>query len=1261
MNWVSGLYQDDLGYLWIGTQYGLNRFDGKSLTSFTYHPDQPHGLRANWVKCITQDSAGKLRIGTYGGGISLYNPLDNTFSEDSIATLLEKREVHQILYMPDASIWYGCIDGLFRQKDGVLKQVLTGRRVRAMSKTSEIIWVGSDEGLHGISPVNLQTFSLETQKKVVAIHALDSDSLLYVGDQELFLMVRQQDQTWKEIPMGISINVHKSNFYTPVIFQDRKHNIWISAKEGLIELDPSFQIKQILSLEQLFGVQLSKVISLHAMLEDHEGSFWLGTNQGLFQLFQVKPFLNSPVYAQGNPLKKTRSICSNEAGYVFATPQGLYEWTKPDSVLRRISTDLCITTLRDKKGAILGVSQNTSGLYVWRWKENGHTLQEISSPILQAESFGWWKMAQDRNERIWIAVKDRLICQGLTGGESFELEIPLTPQFQAGMLIVDVLVDSRDRLWLGTLKGLICIEHISEQTHQSEVQLSYFMHDPQNLNSLSSNLIQCLYETRDGNIWIGTDGGLNCYDPQQNQFKRWVRDASMVDDKILEMVEDSSGILWLSTISHGILSFDPRRESFIHYMEKDGVLGNSMLLGSMYQDPQGRIWVGSEKGLNTFYPSEVRKSQKFTPKFTWQELTRNQAQEASSISFPQVGTQAQPLLMGPKDQSLILDFGLLSFKDPSQTRFHFIVEGYHSTWLPPNSEGKLILTQISPGSYRILAEAYSLDSTFHVIHPPIYLAVYPPWYRSTWAYLLYIGILGAAAYFLFTIQLKRRIAEEERKSIQDLIDTKTEWFYQIAHEFRNPLTLMFSAIGKLKNAPESYAGMAGNPLEDLEKQASHLTQQIEGILALAKAQEGNPMLDVKEGDFISLQQFLLASFQSKAEEKAISLHFDTQLSQLIFPYDEEAWRKITTNLISNALKFCPAGAEVWLSVEQVEKEGQQFLRFSVRDSGPGIAQTLLPSLFQPFSQAREHRFQGSGIGLALVKTLVEIQGGSIRIESEEGKGSSFIIEQILPETVIYTTPNPIELYPLPYMDGFSTILIADDNPEIRNFLRECLATQFQLLEAVNGLEAWDLCQTHLPDLVVSDVVMPGLSGFEFGEKMKKDPRTDHIPLVLLTGRSEQAARMEGLKVGAIEYLPKPFNSQELLLRVDQILSFQKRLQHKYQQGQTIGLRKSPADAFMHKVIDAIEKNMAREEFGVKELADVLHLSRGHLFKKVKNLTGKSPTFYIRHIRLLKAQKLLNQTDATIAEISYKVGFKDPSYFSRVFAETFGQSPSDTRG
>ncbi|MEM6633803.1 MAG: two-component regulator propeller domain-containing protein, partial [Bacteroidota bacterium] len=167
MNWVSGLYQDDLGYLWIGTQYGLNRFDGKSLTSFTYHPDQPHGLRANWVKCITQDSAGKLRIGTYGGGISLYNPLDNTFSEDSIATLLEKREVHQILYMPDASIWYGCIDGLFRQKDGVLKQVLTGRRVRAMSKTSEIIWVGSDEGLHGISPVNLQTFSLETQKKVV--------------------------------------------------------------------------------------------------------------------------------------------------------------------------------------------------------------------------------------------------------------------------------------------------------------------------------------------------------------------------------------------------------------------------------------------------------------------------------------------------------------------------------------------------------------------------------------------------------------------------------------------------------------------------------------------------------------------------------------------------------------------------------------------------------------------------------------------------------------------------------------------------------------------------------------------------------------------------------------------------------------------------------------------------------------------------------------------------------------------------------------
>jgi DNA-binding response OmpR family regulator/two-component sensor histidine kinase len=494
-----------------------------------------------------------------------------------------------------------------------------------------------------------------------------------------------------------------------------------------------------------------------------------------------------------------------------------------------------------------------------------------------------------------------------------------------------------------------------------------------------------------------------------------------------------------------------------------------------------------------------------------------------------------------------------------------------------------------------------------------------------------------------------------------MVTDKLNWFQKIAHEFRTPLTIIFGAVDQLRDQSIKQSEIIDSRVEQIADQATHLTRQIDEILELAKVQEGAPKLQLEEGDFIAFQQRILRAHQHLADQKNIDLQFHSAIKSLHFAFDHDKCHKITGNLLSNALKFTPTGGTGSLIIAYADKVVKESIILKVKDSGPGISTELLPLLFEPFRQAEAHQGQGTGLGLALTKALVELHGGTISVHSKLNTGSTFTIElPITKEAHSSKVNRPTNNYS-PLSDNEAIVLIAEDHPEIRDHLESCLDGRYQILMAKDGLEAWELCQKHIPDLIVSDIMMPGKTGLELGHLIRSDQRTNHIPLILLTAKSGDSARMEGLEAGADEYLTKPFRRRELELRIERLLAYQQSLIKKYQNGDFSVQRSSKrSDTFMQNVVQIIRKKLDDDNFSVQILADALYLSRVQVFRKIKALTGQTPTLFIRQIRLQTAHQLIQQTDQTIAEIAFQVGFKDPAYFSRVFTEVYGFPPSSLR-
>jgi len=863
-------------------------------------------------------------------------------------------------------------------------------------------------------------------------------------------------------------------------------------------------------------------------------------------------------------------------------------------------------------------------------------------------------------------------------------------------------------------------------------------------DGLPSDLVRSLYQDADGWLWVGTEGrGLARLDPRAwgaaatsppNAGRRIVRIGAkdgLFDEVIHQILEDDAGRLWMNT-NRGIFwvaraelnAFADGKASRIHstaYTERDGLRnreGNGGVQPAGAKGPDGRLWFPTQNGVVVVDPAKVRREQRAPPLVVEQILAGGGALRPEHDS----------IALRPNERNLQIEYTALTFLEPTNVRFRYRLDPYDAGWVDVGNRRTAFYTKVPPGRYTFVVEASDAAGGWYEPGTRLAVGVLPQVWETgvfRWVSLAALGILLFTAVRVREARLRARAMELERvvdertaalreherqladrnAQLQSLDHAKTRFFANVSHELRTPLTL---TIGPLEDLRARAGGdqQVERWLDIALRNSRRLLRLVNQILDVAKLEAGAMHLAPRPLDLSAFTRGVAGAFAAVAERKGIRLTVET-IETLPGAFDADAVEKILTNLLSNAIKFTASGGTVHVALS---REGGS-ARLVVRDSGPGISPDEIVHVFERFYQVDESTTRtqpGTGIGLSLVKELVELHGGSITVES--GSAGTTFTATIPPGRVIEQSglgtehsgpgigepgteappggtgpssrfpvpdngPSPQSPVPSPELlsaedatpsDDVPTLLVVDDSADLRTYIRDHFSARFRVLEAADGAEGIVLARSHLPDVVLSDVMMPGTDGHELVRALRSSPETDFLCIILLTAQAEDDQRLEGLERGADEYIVKPFEMRELDVRVRNLILSRRRLRERFSSPLTVavpavGSGVAPADqGYVARVRDAIQRGLADPDFGVGELADALSQDRSHLFRRVKQLFGESPSDLLRRMRVEEGERLLTETSATVTDVAYAVGFNSLSYFCRCFQERYGVTPAAYR-
>lgn len=880
------------------------------------------------------------------------------------------------------------------------------------------------------------------------------------------------------------------------------------------------------------------------------------------------------------------------------------------------------------------------------------------------------------------------------------------PVFVEGMLN-EIYISRDGTIWIATLEGLYKIDQEMETIQQLGVA-----------NGFSEQRMNCIHEVEDGKLWIGTfGGGLNIYDPTSGKVKIIDKSKGLSNNIVVGILGDDQGDRWVATY-RGINVLSEEGQVLTQLYEEEGLSHNECNRSSYIKTGDGKLFFGTISGLNLLDPGELKKeilgNESFQVYLTG--LSYFDSKRKQDIELRHSLEQLKSITLPASKRYIELNFASSSYLNAEKNQFIYKLERLagevgdpdYEDWTNIGNNSNLILKDLPVGQYNILVQSinHKGQKAKEAISIPVEVKEY--FFKTWWFYLL-----CTFPFVLFGIIWLRRInsenrrleeevkrrtkkIEEQAEELRELDKLKTRFFTNISHEFRTPLTVISGMITQIKENPGQWLNKG---LDLIHRNSSQLLSLINQILDLRKLESGALTANLSQGDIIHYLKYLSESFISIAKSKGIKIHFLSSISELYMDFDPEKILHIFSNLLSNALKYSGDGDDIYIQIYSSTVGDTELLELQIKDTGEGISAEALPYIFDRFYQVdpdiyrgASQKPQGTGIGLALTKELVVLLNGSIEAQSTKGEGTTFILKfpvtrnaaliatqagpfvqdsiqsdvkisapdqkQKTPE--LLPDPEPVILKKSDVQTTLPVLLIVEDNNDVQEYLIACLENHYQLLVANNGQEGMDIALDQVPDLIVSDVMMPVKDGFELCNTLKNDERTSHIPIILLTAKADFDSKISGLEKGADAYLAKPFEPKELLVRLNKLLELRKKLQAYYRSLNVSELPKTIEDTFILKVRRAIEENLDDEDFGILHLCKAIGLGRAQLHKKIKALTDYTPAIFIRTIRLQKAKKLLETSELNISEVAYEVGFKDPAYFSRVFAEEYGYPPKETR-
>ncbi len=788
------------------------------------------------------------------------------------------------------------------------------------------------------------------------------------------------------------------------------------------------------------------------------------------------------------------------------------------------------------------------------------------------------------------------------------------------------------------------------------------------------------------NLWVGTlGGGLRKLNLKTGKWEIFTMANGLPANKIAGILpgdpEGPGGNLWVSTYD-GLSFFQPEAKLFTNFFTQNGLSHNEFNRFSFFKNHDGTMFFGGLNGVNFFKPSEVLGSFSlgsdsllisqiswFAPDGKTNMEQFFDLQNLKKITLP------------PENRFCSIRLALTNYLQPEANRFAWKLDGHDDDWHLNGTNNEITFHYLPAGKYLLRIKAANPTGVWGKNERTIEIEVREFWYKTWWFLALFIAAAAFFSYLYYRHKIRQKLEQVETAKIRELDLLRSRLYTNITHEFRTPLTIIMGMLDNIRGF-DNERGL-------IRRNSNNLLRLINQLLDLSKLDSGTMKMDLVQSDIIQYLRYLSESFYSMASEKKIGLTFSSDIPELVMDYDEVKIQHIMYNLLSNALKFTKPGGSVALLTSPLENNGQPVLSLRVSDTGIGIPEDQLAHIFDRFYQAdssHTRKGEGTGIGLTLTKELVEMMGGSIAVASSPGEGSTFTL--LFPVRLGADTPKPTQASPLAptllpdmatvadsgtaetspvHLESPDTdkpvLLLIEDNADVVMYIVSLLKKEYEIHTAPNGLLGIERALEIIPDIIISDVMLPEMDGYEVCETLKKDERTSHIPIILLTAKAAESDRITGLRMGADAYLMKPFNKEELFVRLEKLLELRRVLQNKYARWEAVSMTEVSStleDSFLRKMRLVVEEHLDDPNFDVPQLCQAAHLSNMQVNRKLKALTDKTPSRFIRSVRLHKAKELLQSTELNISEIAYDVGFSDPNYFSRSFSEEFGVPPVSLR-
>lgn len=1319
---VFAILQDKEGFIWVATKNGLNRYDGYGFRVFTNDPYNTKSLSNNTITALFEDSKGRIWAGTENAGLNVYDKKNGEFYRIAnhaadVQSLSGNRIRNSIIETNDGKIIVPAEDAGFNVitlpvnlSDKKNIPVITRlslpdhKQVYGIGKDKAgVIWISSyDNTVYRFAPEK-NTFLLSSNYRFYNSGYATEDGGLWINNN-FFLWDGSH-----AIPLFDTSKIQPGN----LIF-NQKPEPWINFHEELFYYDISKWApgKPIQWNRDVLLTKDSKI--LFPFLIDRSGILWTGMKGYGLRKYNVA----QSKFSQQVPGFSVRYIMPSSNGVLLGAYP--YEWRNlikdsvQKNVFERILPGSTIDNVVISKTGDYWIRTDDKGLF--QYNAATHKLTAFPSVQFNAGQGDKQPMLEDSKGNIWMPALGGTFTRihAATGKtDTFTININRTKPMLTKALCTALYEDSKGVFWMGTEEGFTKFVLDGDKNRQPAV--TWYTNNTVNRNSLNYNYVSCFLDdpVAPGKyLWIGTKGGgLNRLDKTDGSFFHLTTKDGLPNDVVYGILSDSAGNIWGST-NKGIFCLtvpgNPGgRWQFRNFTKTDGLQDDEFNTGAYAKLSNGHLAFGGVNGLNIFNPAEVLIAGYSPGVFITDILVNNEPLTANDKTgiLKQSIEQTKSITLTSLQDILTLEFSSLDFTAPGQNKYRYQLAGVDKDWVESGTRRAATYLHLPSGKYVFKVQGSNSQGVWSNKIAELQINVLPPWWRTWWAYLCYALLLGLGirAYFKFTLnraKLKAQLSFEqlEAKRVKELDTIKTQLYTNITHEFRTPLTIILGMAQQVVNKPGEYFN---NGMDMIIRNGQSLLRLVNEMLDLSKLETGKMSLQLVNGNVIHFLRYIVESFQSLAESQQKQLHFLSDIDALYVSYDPEKIRQIVHNLLSNALKFTPEKGNIYISVNEqgmIGKPGKSCLIIKVKDTGVGIPEDQLQHIFDRFYQSDNsatRKTEGTGIGLALTKELIKLMEGEITVKSPpagSNKGSEFTV--VLPLTKVNDTgvDNIIpdlkmdhrqkeavvlrnELTILNKKQDSTTplILLVEDNADVVAYTASCLP-DYRLAVGKDGKEGFEIAKEIIPDLIITDVMMPLMDGFELCGLLRNDEHTSHIPVIMLTAKADIESKLEGLSKGADAYLEKPFNKEELVIRVNKLLELRKSLQQFYLRkaglinnsmppagsGREEAVDNKREDEFVKKVREVIEAHLPDADFTVEQLCKAVFMSHSQLHRKLDALTGCSPTKFIRLIRFTKAKELLKNPSNSIASVAMDCGFNDPGYFARIFKQEHHVTPQEWR-